>query len=140
MAENVGHLVVVGIHTAMGGPYTEISGITSASVSRGREVLDITHFKDTTLHKLKTMGLKDTQMSLGGNLDLADAAQSQLRTRYDDGASTFLQIKWDGVGGAGADGEFKVANISESAEVAGIVEFTADLEGSPNGGAANVWG
>lgn len=139
MAENVGHLVVVSIATSLGGTYTEISGVTSASVSRDREVLDITHFKDTSAHKLKKMGLKDTKLSLSGNLDLADSAQSQIRTRYDDGAGAFIQIKWDGVGGAGAKGEFYVSNYSEDADVGGIVTFSADLEGSPNSGASAVW-
>lgn len=140
MAENVAHLVVIGLHTALGGPYVEISGVTSASLTRDREVLDLTHFKDATAHKLKTMGLKDTKLSLSGNLDLADSAQSALRTRYDDGASTFVQIKWDGSAGVGADGEFKVSSYSESAEVAGIVEFSVELEGTPNTGASAVWG
>jgi predicted secreted protein len=140
MAENAGHLVVVGIHTALGGPYTEISGVTSVSLSRERDVLDITHFKDATAHKIKMMGLKDTKLDISGNLDLADSAQSQIRSRYDDGASTFVQIKWDGSGGSGADGEFKVASYSESAEVSGVVEFSAALEGTPNTGASAVWG
>lgn len=139
MAENAGHLVVVSNASTLGGTYTEISGVTSAQLQRDREVLDITHFKDTTAHKLKMMGLKDTKLSLSGNLDLADAPQSVLRTRYDDGASTFIQIKWDGSAGTGAKGEFKVASIQESAEVAGVVEFTCDLEGTPNGGASNIW-
>lgn len=139
MAENAGHLVVISNSTAIGGTYTEISGITSAQVQRDREVLDITHFKDTTAHKLKMMGLKDTKLSVSGNLDFTDAPQSALRTRYDDGASTFVQIKWDGTGGTGLKGEFKVASIQESAEVAGLVEFTCDLEGTPNGGASNIW-
>lgn len=140
MAENVAHLVVIGIGTAIGGPYTEISGLTSASLTRDREVLDITHFKDTTAHKIKLMGLKDTKLSLSGNRDIADAPQTTLQTRLDDGASTFLQIKWDGSAGTGADGEFKVASFAESADVSGIVEFSCELEGTPNGGAANVWG
>lgn len=138
MAENVGHTVAVSIHTALGGPYSEISGVTSVSLSRDREVLDLTHFKDTTAHRLKSMGLKDTKLDISGNADFADAAQSQIRSRYDDGASTFIEIMWDGA--TGKDGEFKVASYNESAEVGGLVEFSASLEGTPNSGASAVWG
>ena len=44
------------------------------------------------------------------------------------------------VAGTGAKGEFYVDSYDESAEVAGIVEFSAELEGSPNSGASAVWG
>ncbi len=138
MAENAAHLTQVGIHTALGGPYVEMSGVNSLSLTRDRTVLDITNFKDTSAHKLKIMGLKDTKLDISGNLDLADAPQSVLRSRYDDGASTFVGIEWDG--STVADGEFKVASYSESASVDGVVEFSCSLEGTPNAGASSVWG
>ena len=128
MAENVGHLVVVSIATSLGGTYTEISGVTSASVSRDREVLDITHFKDTSAHKLKKMGLKDTKLSLSGNLDIADSAQSQIRTRYDDGAAAFITIKWDGAAGTYRGASGLVTKFSLSADVLGSVEWSASVQ------------
>lgn len=137
MAENAGHLVDVGIHTAIGGPYTAISGVTSVSLSRERDSLETTHFADTTGAKLRIMGLKDAKISMSGNLDLSDSAQGQIRSRYSDGASTFIGIEWDG--STVADGEFKVQAYNESAEVGGLVEFSAEFEGSPNGGASGVW-
>lgn len=139
MAENAGHLVVVGIHTAIGGPYVEIDGVTSVSVPQERTSLETTNFADATGHKTRITGLKDTKISLSGNIDYADSAQSQLRSRYDDGASTFLQIKFDGAAGTGKDGEFKVVSYQESAEVDGLAEFSCELEGSPLAGAANIW-
>lgn len=139
MAENVAHLVVISSATSLGGSYTEISALNSAQLSRDREVLDITSFKDTSAHKIKLMGLKDTKLSLSGNRDLADAGQTSLDSRYGDGASTFIEIKWDGVAGTSKKGEFKVASFQESADVSGIVEFSAELEGTPNSAAGAVW-
>lgn len=138
MAENAGHLVKVSIHTALGGPYSEISGVNSVSLQRDREELDTTHFKDTSGHKLAIVGLKSTTLEISGNLDLADAPQSQLRSRYADGASTFIEIQWDG--STSADGEFKVTSYSEEASVDGIVTFSCSLVGTPNSSASAVWG
>lgn len=138
MSENAGHLVFVGLSSSYGGAYTEIGALSSASLTRDRTVLDLTNFKDTSAHKLKMMGLKDTKLELSGNRDLADAQQSALSSRYDDGASTFIEIGWDG--STFKKGEFKVSNFSEKASVDGVVEFSASLEGTPNGGASNVWG
>ncbi len=137
MAENAGHLVKVGINTAAGS-YTEISGVTSVGLNRDRDSLETTHFKDTTGAKLRIMGLKDAKISMSGNLDLSDSAQSQIRSRYDDGASAFIEIQWDG--STSKDGEFKVASYNEKADVGGLVEFTADFEQSPLTGSSAVWG
>ncbi len=137
MAENAGHLVQVGVHTAIGGPYVDINGVTSVSVSRDRTVLDITDFADVTASKLKIMGLKDCKIEISGQRDIADAPQAALVSRYDDGASTFIGIEWDG--STVSDGEFKVASFNESADVDGLVTFSCSLEGSPNGGASGVW-
>lgn len=138
MAENAGHAVSIGLSSSLGGAYTEIGSLNSVSLTRDRTVLDLTNFKDTSAHKLKMMGLKDTKIELSGNRDLADAQQSALSSRYDDGASTFIQIGWDG--STFKKGEFKVANFSEKASVDGLVEFSVSLEGTPNSAAGAVWG
>ena len=137
MAENAGHLVKVGINTSQGS-YTEISGINDVSLTRDRDPLETTHFKDTTASKLRIMGLKDAKISMAGNLDLADSAQSQIRSRYSDGASAFVEIQWDG--STSTDGEFKVVSYSEKASVGGLVEISAEFEASPLTGTGAVWG
>lgn len=139
MSENAAHLVVISFSTSLGGSYTEIGALTKADLSRDRVKLDITSFANTAAHVIKLMGLKDTKLSLGGNLDLSDTGQSAFRSRYDDGASVFVQIKWDGSGGSGAKGEFKVASVKDSASVAGIVETSFELEGTPNSAAGAIW-
>ncbi len=136
MAENVGHEAKVSIGTALAS-YTEISGATAIGLDRSRDMLETTHFKDTTGSKTRVAGLKDAKFSISGNLDFSDSAQSQIRSRYDDGASAFVEVMWDG--STSQHGEFLVATYNEKADVGGLVTFSADLEASPISGATGVW-
>lgn len=139
MAENVGYAVQVGIGSSLG-TYSEMSGVKSVSVKRDRTELDITNFKNSaaTGHKLSLMGLKAGSISISGNVDLADTPQNALRSRYADGAATFIEVQWDG--STSADGEAKVTSYEESASPDGLVEFSCELTLSPNSGASAVWG
>ncbi len=140
MAENAGHLVVFSV-SPDGTTYTELTGITSCSIGQDRDMLEITSLKDTTAAKVRLAGLRDAKVSMTGNYDPTDASQIQLTTRYGDGASAWIGVKWDGSGGTLKEGEFKVASFNVSVDVGGTVEFTCDLVQSPSvAGAGYVFG
>lgn len=128
MAELAGHSVIIE-YSADGTTWTsaEIAGVTSLQVGRERNLIDITHFKDTTGAVKRLAGLKDAKASLSGNLDLADTNQNALRSRYDDGVQFWIGWKWDG------STRLKlpcfVASYSENATPDGAVEFSCELEG-----------
>ena len=126
MAELAGHLVVVEV-SPDDSTYTEIDDVKSCSVGRDRDMLDITNFKDTSGAKKFLAGLRGGKIDISGPLNLTDSAQSQLRSRFNDGAACFIGVKWDGSAGTRQKVSCLVSNYNESADVAGVVSFTCNL-------------
>lgn len=129
MAEEVGHEVVLEVDISS--TWTEIGGVTSCSINRGREVIDITDFADTSGARKKLMGLKDGSISLSLNLDLSDAGQGEIYDRWADGADLDFGFKWDGSAGTRQTVACKVESINETGAVEGVV--TAEVSLTFNG-------
>lgn len=128
MAEEVGHEVVLEVDPVGSSSWTEIDGVTSCSIGRNRDMLDITSFKDTSGARKRLAGLKDGTIQISGNLILADAGQTEIRARYNDGADLEFGFKWDGSSGTRQTVACKVESYEESATVDGLVEFSATLQ------------
>lgn len=109
----------------------EVDGINSVTYSPSLDLLDVTDFKDTTGTKLKLGGLKDGSVSLSGDLEMADAPQTLIRTAASDGSSVWMTMHFNPSGSAGSKGfnvECKVESFEISASVDGKVEFSASLQ------------
>jgi predicted secreted protein len=127
------HPVLVFAKSAVTAPSgsDEIDGINSVSYSPSVDLLDITDFKDTSGAKLKMAALQDGSISLSGDLELADAPQSLLRTSMASGASVWITIHFNPSASAGSKGfqvECKVESFEMTVAVDGKNEFSASLQ------------
>lgn len=107
-------------------PTDEMDGITSVSFGPNRDMLETTDFKDTTGARTRLAGLKDGTIQISGQYEGADTAQAALRTAFGSGGDFYLQILWDGA--TGNEVKCLVENYEISADVGGLVEFTATLQ------------
>ncbi len=108
----------------------EIDGINSVDYSPSVDLLDVTDFKDTSGAKLKLAALQDGSVSLSGDLELADAPQTLLRTSV-TGASVWCSFHFNSGAAAGSRGftvECKVANFKINAAVEDKVQFSCELQ------------
>lgn len=103
----------------------EIDGIKSFSVSNENDMLDETDFADTSGFRQRFQGLQDGNISLSGDFEASDTAQAALRSAKASGATVTVQLLYDGTNGDSV--VCHVENFSISAEVGGLVEFSANL-------------
>lgn len=128
-----GHQVVISAKASNAAPIAgdEVDGINQVGYSPKIDLLDVTDFKDTSAAKLKLAALLDGQISLQGDLEMADAPQQLLRSSFLTGASVWISCYFNPAGAAGSKGfkvECKVASFDINAAVAGKVEFSCTLE------------
>ena len=130
MAENAGHLAVIE-SSLDGAAWVEIDGEDSFSVSRERESIEVTNFKDPTGAKIRIMGIADGACELGGNvvfkastLDL-DPGIAKIVQRARDKGALYLRTKLEGSGGSYRGAVGLVEKFSLSAEVGGAVTWSA---------------
>lgn len=132
MAENAGHLVILESATD-GATYTEVDGAKSLGRSAGRDVLDVTTFKDTSGHVVKIVGLKEESIDLGGhvyfNSSLSlDTGIKNLFQRARDGGAISIRAKVDGSGGTYRGSTGLISEWSLSAEVGGTLEWSTKVQ------------
>lgn len=70
MAEVAGKSNIIKIGTTSGAAGTKINGVDNSTFNRLCEILEITQFGND--YKNRMAGVKDTNVSLSGNLDTAD--------------------------------------------------------------------
>lgn len=139
MAASAAHLtkVYAKASSAAPGASDEVDGLDDYSLSKARDVLEVTTFKDTSGAKKRILALKDGSISLSGNFESADAPQKLIRSSHDSAASIWIQIESDPSAGAGDKG-FQVECLVESFEVKGGVDGKAEFSASLTFNAAPV--
>lgn len=111
----------------------EVAGINSASNSISGNLLDVTDFKDTSGAMKRILGLLDSEFTLSGFFEGADAPQQLLRSSASSGASVWITFHVNPGGGANEKGykvECKVASFDLSGSVDGAAEFSCTLNGT----------
>lgn len=133
MAENIAHLAVFESATD-GATFTEIDGLTSWSMQKMRDVLNVTSFKDASAHQIKIAGIKDGSFDIGGNVVFAvstltlDVGIKNIAQRARDGGTLTLRAKVDGSGGTYKSVACLVKEFGIKADVNGSVEWSASLQ------------
>lgn len=127
-----GHPVLVYIKNVVTAPIAgdEVNGLNSVGYSPKVDLLDVTDFQDTSAAHLKLAALTDGGITLAGDLEMADAPQTLLRTSWASGASVWVSCYFNPSGSAGTKGfkvECKVESFTINAQVAGKVEFSCSL-------------
>jgi len=103
----------------------EVAGIKSYELSVSGELLDGTDFSDTSGYHVRIQGLKDLQVSISGNFETS-TAQALIRSSARTGATGWVRILPDGTNGFKC--QVKVSDYKVTAEVNGIVSFSATLQ------------
>lgn len=115
-----GHEVVINIDTNL------LDGIKSFSVSNENDLLDETDFADTSGFRKRFQGLQDGTITMSGDLELSDTAQTAIRTKKGTGVVVTVQLLYDGTNGDEVD--CMVESFDINAEVGGTVEFSCSLK------------
>ena len=128
MAEQAGKTNIVYIltgTTAMANNTgAKVLGVDDSSYNQLCDLLEISQFGDT--HKNRIAGLKDTNVSLGGNYDPADTTgQAEL----DPGDTVYIGIYPQGTAVEGKQVKAIVESFEISASADGKQEFSASLQG-----------
>ncbi len=133
---NAGHAIEVHILTTNATPDAGgadlCDGINKADLGLMRDLLETTDFKDTTGVKTRLAALKDSDMSVDGDLEASDTVQQRLRDAYDNGTSVFVNYYPNPSGGALVKG-FQVEMLVESEKHAGDVAGKATCSWSLKG-------
>jgi predicted secreted protein len=128
MAASAGKNLRVKVSPTVGGAgtYTLVAGAKNATMTQNGQTLDVSAFGAAAVEKI--LGLRDATYSLSGNYEGGDTnGQVAIRSAL---ADTTLWIQFLPDGTTGFKQEVKVASFDITAAVDGIVEFTANLEGS----------
>ena len=126
MPELQGRLNIVRISAtemANGAAGAKINGVDNSTFNRLCEILEITQFGNT--HKNRIGGLKDSNVSLSGNFDPADAGQLQL----EPGDFVWIAVFPQGTTAAGRQIKMIVENFEQGASVEGKQTFSSSLQG-----------
>lgn len=118
----------------IGGTPTTITGITSAEISIGQDIFDITDLNNNTW-KLKLAGLADYTLKLSGNFDLSDAEQTVLQNAIltSPGATTAWRVYPVSTGFSGThyySGNALVKTFAPKFDVKSEEQVSIDLEGT----------
>ncbi len=96
----------------------------SGSLTKSRAMLDINTFGND--HNKRLAGLKDFPGSISGPYDSADPGVILLEAAHDSGTAIPIQYLFDGTTGFQVD-QF-VESFELSAEVAGVIQYTASMQ------------
>ena len=131
--KGINALVKVSTTAGGAGTYTTVAETADATATLDGENLDVSFF-GTSAWTTRIQGRKDFGVTLSGHLVPTDTSgQNAIRDAFINDTELWVQYLWNGT--AGFKGQVRVANFSSSAEVNGIVGFSATLEGT---GAATV--
>lgn len=131
MTELAGHLVKIETSIDGGTTYFEIDGLNSFSRTFEREELDVTHFKDTSGHKLAIMGALSGSVDLSGDFTIAtgnaiDPGIKNIIQRVQDSGTIAVQTTLDGVT-LQESRNAVVTDFSFTASFDGKVEWSATI-------------
>jgi len=131
MPQNAGYLSKLQHATTLGGSYTSIEGVTTASMDQSIDELDISDLKDDAGWRKFIMGLGGGQITFDMDVVEGDTQQDAVRAALTGRTTLFLQYLYDGTNGF--KGEYFITNISYSAPVDGksSCSVTARLTGAP---------
>lgn len=118
------------------GASDEIDGIDDATYNELVALAETTDFKASSASGWKTRiaTIGDSNISLSGQMEAADAPQQLLRSSKRSGATVYLTIHWDPSASAGYKG-VRVPMLVESYEVKdsgveGVSEYSTSLQGN----------
>jgi predicted secreted protein len=99
---------------------------SSASLSRGGDLLDDTQLGQSDAYRSRIAGLRDASIQASGDYDPADAAITALEDAWASG--TAVTAKYLPNGTNGMSGSFLVESFECSGEVAGKEQFSVTLQ------------
>ena len=120
-----GYNAVIAVATGASTTYSTIDGISSVSLSDGREMLDITDLADSNIRR-RISGLRDLSFSLSGDVELADTGYLNLKACYSAGTVAYVRFLADGTNGIMVP--CLVESRSIDASVDGKVEISVELQ------------
>lgn len=128
MAEQAGYLnqvyLLTGSVAMTASTGAKVLGVDNSTYNRLCDLLEITAFGDT--YKNRLAGLKDTNVSISGNLYIGDT------TGQDDlvpGDTVYIGVYPSGPAVAGSQVKAIVESFEQSSDVAGKQTFTCSLQG-----------
>lgn len=110
------------------GAYTEIDGIDNASVSDTMDALDVSDFKDQVGARKRLLAMRDATISLSGHIELADAAQNNLRTYHTARTLAWVKVLFNGTNGVSV--QCWIASTNHNASVSGKAAFSCEAVGN----------
>ncbi len=108
----------------MDGDGAKINGVDNSTFNKLADILEITQFGDA--YKKRIAGLKDTNISISGNYDPADAGQLLL----EPGDLIYVGVYPQGTAVAGTQAQFIVESFEQTATVDGKQTFSCSLQGN----------
>ena len=102
----------------------KINGVDNSTYKKLCDLLEITQFGDT--HKNRLAGVKDTSVTVSGNLDTADTL-GQLE--LEPGDTVYIAVHPSGATVAGSQCKCIVESFEQSADATGKQTFSATLQG-----------
>lgn len=129
MAELAGYLnqvfVLAGSTPMSGSTGAKVLGISKSSYNALCDIMEISQFGDT--YKKRKGGLKDSEVSIDGQLYSADATGQAV---FIAGNEVMLGLYPQGTAVAGVQIPCIIESVENSAEVAGIQAFKASIKGN----------
>lgn len=102
----------------------KINGVDNSTFNKLCDLLDITQFGDT--HRDRMAGIKDTSVTVSGNLDTGDTT-GQLE--LEPGDTVYIAVHPSGATVAGTQVKCIVESFEQSADATGKQTFSATLQG-----------
>lgn len=126
MAATKGRSLRVSVATSLGGSYTTVAGVKSATLNMSGQNVDVTTLTDADIVRIQA--IKDKSVSIQCNMEADASGQGAIRTAYTNDSDLFVQFLWDG--SVGWKFQCKVGSISPTATPTSEVSVTYELEGS----------
>lgn len=104
-----------------------LTGINDATLARGGEILDDTEFCQNEGYRSRVYGLRDTNITLSGNLDMPDILQQELYDAWISLEEVTVQYLPNGT--TGVEAEYVVESIDTSGAIDDIESIEISLQG-----------
>lgn len=123
----VGFESSVTVATGASATYSPFGGIQNFSIGDSRDLLDITAFSHANV-RARLAALRDVSLSLGGDLEPADAGLLKVRAAYDAGDTVCFQVFTHASSAQStATSGFAYVMSLESLEISGSVDGKVEL-------------
>jgi predicted secreted protein len=126
MAALPGRTLTAKVGTTLGGSYTTVAGIESASIELDGVNVDVTTLTDADIVRIQA--IKDAKVSMSGNYETDASGQGAIRAAFEANTALFVQILPNGV--TGWKFECKVAKYGIAGSTKDKLSVSIDLEGS----------